>query len=68
MTGTVIDWDEQGGYGTIRADDGGEHFFHCTALVDGSRTTSAGTRVTFDVEPGRLGRWEAANIHQTPSE
>jgi len=68
MTGVVETWDEHGGYGTIRADDGAELFFHCTALVDGSRTTSVGTSVTFDVEPGRLGRWEAENIVQSPSE
>ena len=62
MNGVVSDWDEHGGYGTVTADDGTEHFFHCTRLVDGSRTTSVGERVTFDVEAGRLGRWEATNI------
>ncbi|MEA3056565.1 MAG: cold shock protein, partial [Actinomycetota bacterium] len=60
--GVVSEWDEQGGYGTITADDGAEHFFHCTQLVDGTRTTEVGRRVTFDVEPGRLGKWEATNI------
>jgi cold shock CspA family protein len=63
VNGTVVTWDEGGGYGTIRADDSGdEHFFHCTRLVDGTRTTAVGERVRFDVEPGRLGRWEATNI------
>ena len=61
-------WDEHGGYGTIRADDGSEHFFHCTQLVDGSRTTAEGERVTFEVEAGRLGRWEAVQIEKQPSE
>jgi cold shock CspA family protein len=68
VTGTVTAWDEHGGYGTITADDGAEHFFHCTQLVDGSRTTQVGRRVTFDVEPGRLGRWEATKISDDPSE
>jgi cold shock CspA family protein len=64
----VVEWDERGGYGTVRADDGTEHFFHCTQLVDGSRTTEVGQRVTFDVVAGRLGRWEATNIEKHPSE
>lgn len=65
MNGVVSEWDEHGGYGTIRADDGRDLFFHCTALVDGSRTTEIGQRVTFEVVPGRLGRWEAAEIAKT---
>ena len=62
MTGVVTAWDEHGGYGTIAADDGTEHFFHCTQLTDGSRTTEVGQRVEFEVVAGRLGRWEAAGI------
>jgi cold shock CspA family protein len=62
MTGVVTVWDEHGGYGTIRAEDGAEHPFHCTQLVDGTRTTEVGRRVTFEVVPGRLGRWEATKI------
>jgi cold shock CspA family protein len=62
LTGVVSEWDEHGGYGTIRADDGRELFFHCTALVDGTRTTSVGTSVTFEVGPGRPGRREAAEV------
>ncbi len=65
MDGVVAEWDEHGGYGTIRAEDGAELFFHCTALVDGTRTTEVGQRVTFEVVPGRLGRWEAAAIVKT---
>jgi cold shock CspA family protein len=64
-TGTVVEWDDHGGYGTIRADDtGADHFFHCTAIVDGTRTTEVGAKVTFEVVPGRLGRWEAAAIEK----
>src|SRR3954466_11223316 len=39
LTGVVSEWDERGGYGTITGDEGTEHFFHCTQLVDGTRTT-----------------------------
>jgi cold shock CspA family protein len=60
--GTVTEFDEQRGWGTIRADDGDEHFFHCTAIADGSRTIAAGTAVRYRVVAGRLGRWEAAAV------
>lgn len=61
--GVVATWDDRRGYGTIRADDtGAEHFFHCTQIADGTRTIEEGTRVTFEVVPGRLGRWEATRI------
>jgi cold shock CspA family protein len=62
LNGVVVAWDEHGGYGTVRSEDGTEHFFHCTQLADGSRTTEVGQAVTFDVVPGRLGQWEAANV------
>jgi cold shock CspA family protein len=68
MTGVVAEWDDHGGYGTVRGDEGASYFFHCTQLVDGSRTTDVGQRVTFDVVAGRLGRWEAENIVKHPSE
>ena len=67
-TGTVTDWDDRGGYGTITDDaTGAQHFFHCTQLLDGSRTTSVGERVSFEVTAGRLGRWEATQIEKVPT-
>lgn len=62
--GVVAEWDDHGGYGTIVSDDRQSLFFHCTQLVDGTRTTQVGVHVTFDVVPGRLGRWEATNIEK----
>lgn len=68
-TGVVATWDEHGGYGSVRDDDtGAEHFFHCTAITDGSRTIEVGAAVTYDVVAGRLGRWEAEKIEKRPSE
>lgn len=61
-TGVVTEYDVPAGIGTVTADDGDEHFFHCTAIADGSRTIDRGTRVRFRVVPGRLGRWEAADL------
>ena len=62
-TGRVVSWDDHRGYGTVRVDHtGADHFFHCTQIADGTRTIDEGTAVEFDIVPGRLGRWEAANI------
>jgi cold shock CspA family protein len=60
--GVVADFDEARGWGTVRADTGDEHFFHCTAIAGGSRTIAVETPVRFVVVPGRLGRWEAAAV------
>ena len=68
MNGRVSEWDEHGGYGTITSDSGEPYFFHCTQIVDGTRTIEQGERVTFEVVPGRLGRWEAVLVEKHPSE
>ena len=60
--GTVTAFDEAKGYGMVTGDDGVERFFHCTQIADGTRTIAVGTGVTFAVVPGRLGRWEAADL------
>ena len=62
--GTVIAFDEHAGFGTVRASDGSELFFHCTQLADRSRTVEVGTEVRFEVIPGHLGRWEAARVEK----
>jgi cold shock CspA family protein len=63
-TGTVATFDEARGLGTIRAGDA-TYPFHCTALLDGTRTVEVGAAVTFEVAPGRLGRWEAARVDKS---
>jgi CspA family cold shock protein len=62
LTGEVVEFDDAKGYGTVRADDGLEYFFHCTQIADGSRTIAAGTAVTFDIVAGHLGRWEGTSL------
>lgn len=64
MRGTVADFDEHVGLGTIRAEDGRELLFHCTQLLDGSRTVEAGALVRFEIVPGHRGRWEAARVEK----
>ena len=63
--GVVTSFDDPRGYGAITPDGGGELFFHCTAIADGTRTIAEGTAVEFDVVAGRMGRWEASRL--TPS-
>ncbi len=60
--GVVVAFDEHQGLGTVRAADGTELPFHCTAITDGSRAIAVGAEVTFHVVPGHRGRWEAAGI------
>lgn len=60
--GTVVEFDEDRGYGTVRGEDGGELFFHCTRIADGTRTIAAGTAVVYEVVPGAPGRWEASGL------
>ncbi len=68
MNGRVLSFDRHAGFGTVRAESGGDYFFHCTAIADGTRTIEEGATVTFDIVPGHHGRWEAARIqHRTPS-
>jgi cold shock CspA family protein len=62
VTGTVSAFDEKRGLGEVTAEDATVYPFHCTVIVDGTRTIAPGTRVEFEVVPGRLGRWEAASI------
>lgn len=60
--GTVAAFDDHGGYGEVVDSDDRRWPFHCTAIANGSRTILVGAAVRFDVVPGRLGRWEAANL------
>ncbi len=60
--GRVVGFDDHAGFGTVRAEDGSEYFFHCTAIADGSRTIEVGADVSFHVVPGHHGRWEAAEV------
>jgi cold shock CspA family protein len=65
-TGTVVEFDDHKGYGVVRDDAGGEHFFHCTAVADGTRSIAVGTRVAYEIVAGRRGRWEAVDLHPVP--
>jgi cold shock CspA family protein len=62
VTGVVTAFDDAKGYGTVRAADGIEHFFHCTAIADGTRKINVGAAVSYEVVAGHLGRWEATSV------
>jgi cold shock CspA family protein len=62
--GTVVDFDDHRGSGTLRDGDGRELAFHCTSLADGSRLIDPGTAVVFAVVAGHHGRWEAAEVRR----
>ena len=61
-SGTVTEFDDARGLGTITAADGTVRPFHCTAIADGTRTIAPGTRVGFTVRPGHHGREEATAV------
>jgi len=61
MDGVVAAFDEHRGLGTIDS-DGTTYPFHCTALLDGSRTVDVGAEVAFEVRAAAMGRWEATEI------
>ncbi len=61
-TGTVTEFDDPKGWGTVTSDDGTELFFHCSQIADGTRTIEVGAEVRFDVVAGPRGRWEASAI------
>ena len=62
MHGAVTSFDDPRGLGMIEADDGRTYPFHCTALLDGTRTVDPGTRVAFEIRPAGMGRYEATMI------
>ena len=61
--GAIVAFDDALGYGDVQsADDQRTYFFHCTQIGDDSRTIAIGADVTFRVEAGRLGTWEAVDV------
>ena len=67
MDGRVATFDERRGLGTIHG-AGTTYPFHCTALLDGTRSVEVGTPVTFEVRAAGMGRWEATRIEKVPGD
>ena len=62
--GTVISFDDGRGLGEVTTREGRVYPFHCTRIANGTRTIAVGTAVRFEIVPGALGRWEAADIEK----
>jgi CspA family cold shock protein len=61
VRGTVSSFDEQVGLGHVEH-GGHRYLFHCTQIVDGTRTIPVGTQVSFRLVPAHLGQWEAIDV------
>jgi len=61
LNGTVVAFDEHRGLGEIEAGET-RYPFHCTQIVDGTRTVTLGASVSFRRTAGLGGQWEAAVI------
>ncbi|OQC50392.1 MAG: Cold shock protein 1 [Tenericutes bacterium ADurb.Bin024] len=62
MKGTIKQFNQERGYGFIRAEDGTDVFFHYSSLVmDGFKTITTGEKVEFTLEQSDRGP-RAANI------
>ena len=61
--GSVIEFDEAVGLGSISADDGAVFRFHLIEIADGTRSIDVGQDVAF-VELSRFGELQAGSIHK----
>jgi cold shock CspA family protein len=61
-SGTVVEFDDHRGVGTVEDDHGRRLFFHCTGIADGSRSIAVGAEVAFQVVAGHRGQWEATSV------
>ncbi len=61
--GTVTEFSEAAGLGTVTADDGQRYLFHVVEIADGTRTIDVGQAVGFRLLP-RFGTFQAGQIHK----
>jgi cold shock CspA family protein len=59
--GTVTEFDDATGLGTITDTDGRSYLFHCIEIADGTRTIEVGRSVRFVALP-RFGAVQAGHI------
>jgi hypothetical protein len=62
LAGVVTSFSEARGLGEILATSGHRYRFHCTQLLDGSRTMPVGTAVSFVEFDHPVGGTEATGI------
>lgn len=61
LRGTVVEFDEDRGLGSVVDDRGTKAAFHCVEISDGSRRIPVGSRVTYRMG-FRVRRWEATDL------
>jgi cold shock CspA family protein len=61
--GTVTEFDDDTGLGTVASDDGEHWPFHAIEIADGTRTIDVGRPVMFRPLP-RFGRLQAGRIQK----
>jgi CspA family cold shock protein len=61
ISGTVTQFDDAKGLGTVVAIDGREFLFHCIEIADGTRTIDVGQAVRFQPLP-KFGSFQAGRI------
>jgi len=65
--GTVKWFNSEKGYGFIAFPDGPDVFVHYSAIQsDGFRTLDEGDKVEFEIQAGRDGRSQAADVRKLP--
>jgi cold shock CspA family protein len=63
MRGTVTEFDDAKGLGTVAAHDGTAYLFHVIEIADGSRSIDVGADVSFQPLP-KFGRMQAGRLHK----
>jgi cold shock CspA family protein len=63
MRGTVTEFDDAKGLGTVSAHDGTAYLFHVIEIADGSRSIDVGADVSFQPLP-KFGRMQAGRLHK----
>jgi CspA family cold shock protein len=61
ISGTVTQFDDATGLGTVTALDGREYVFHCIEIADGSRSIVVGQPVRFQPLP-KFGHFQAGRV------
>jgi cold shock CspA family protein len=63
MRGTVIEFDEAKGLGTVATSEGTRYLFHVIEIADGSRAIDVGQPVSFQPLP-KFGKLQAGRLHK----
>ena len=63
LSGTVTEFSDDRGLGTVTTGDGMPYLFHVIEIADGSRTIDVGRSVTFQPLP-RFGTIQAGNLRK----